>query len=311
MTTLSEHLDAWLDQERAHGRSATHLRATLYGARRWLRWLGETHAIATPDRLRRETLEAWQLHLACRSTRKGVPLKPSSINREVESVRAFLAWLAGRGLVPSSLLAALSYVAQPKLLPTSVLTHAQMRRALATLDGSTPEGIRDRAMLEMLYSSGLRAAELLGLDVRDVDLDNATALVMGKGAKQRVVPIGRTALRHLESYLKGVRPFLLKTNPAQPALWLNGRGERVLYPVLLRRVHEHLKNAGLPATVTPHTFRRSCTTELIRGGANLWHVKELLGHENLDTLRHYAKLTIADLKKTHAKCHPRERDGAP
>ena len=311
MTTLLEHLDAWLDHQRSLRRSATHLRVSRYNVLAWLRWLQESHAVVTADRLRVEQMEAWIKHLVSHRTAKGLPLKPTSVNKRIEGARAFLAWLAGHGLAPSSFLAALSYVAQPKLLPTSVLTHAQMRRALATLDGSTPEGIRDRAMLEMLYSSGLRAAELLGLDVRDVDLDNATALVMGKGSKQRVVPIGRTALRHLESYLKGVRPFLLKTNPAQPALWLNCRGERVLYPVLLRRVHEHLRNAGLPATVTPHTFRRSCTTELIRGGANLWHVKELLGHENLDTLRHYAKLTIADLKKTHAKCHPRERDGAP
>ena len=140
-------------------------------------------------------------------------------------------------------------------------------------------------MLEVLYSTGIRVGELLGLNVTDVDLDNATAVVLGKGNKQRVVPIGKTALRLLESYLKAVRPFLL-SRADEPALFLNHAGQRMPY----------------------HTFRRSCTTELIRAGANLYHVKELLGHEDLETLKHYTKLTIEDLKATHARCHPREQE---
>ena len=161
----------------------------------------------------------------------------------------------------------------------------------------------------MLYSTGIRVSELLGLNVRDVDLDNATAVVLGKGNKQRVVPIGKTALRLLESYLKAVRPFLLKKSDEQ-ALFLNHAGERMPYHTVRRIVQRQAEAAGLEIKVTPHTFRRSCTTELIRGGANLYHVKEILGHENLETLKHYTKLTIEDLKKTHAKCHPRERHEA-
>jgi site-specific recombinase XerD len=161
-------------------------------------------------------------------------------------------------------------------------------------------------MLELLYSTGLRARELLGLDVADVDLRSATARVLGKGEKERVAPIGRTALRLLESYLKGVRPFLLR-NPREPALFLNRRGRRLAYDDLLRLVHRHAARVGAAVTVTPHTFRRSCATEMIRGGANLYHVKDLLGHETLDTLRHYARLNVEDLRKTLARCHPRER----
>ncbi len=144
-------------------------------------------------------------------------------------------------------------------------------------------------------------------DVADVDLTHATAIVTGKGNKQRVVPVGKTALRLVTSYLRGVRPFLVR-DAAERALWLTRAGARLPYHTLLKRVRLHGDRLALPVAVTPHTFRRSCTTELIRGGANLWHVKELLGHEHLDTLQHYAKLTIADLKKTHAKCHPRERE---
>ena len=130
---------------------------------------------------------------------------------------------------------------------------------------------------------------------------------MGKGGKERVVPLGKTALRWLESYVRGVRPFWAK-NPAERALWLNPQGQRLCYQRLGKIVHRHAEAVGLPATVTAHTFRRSCATELVKSGANLWHVKELLGHETLGPLRHYARLTIIDLKKTHAQCHPREKE---
>ena len=130
---------------------------------------------------------------------------------------------------------------------------------------------------------------------------------MGKGRKERIVPVGKTALRYLESYVKAVRPFLVR-GKTDNALFLTAEGERLPYRRLLKIVHKYTDNMDLNVTVTPHTFRRSCTTELIRGNANIYHVKELLGHESLDTLKHYAKLNITDLKKTHARCHPREKD---
>jgi site-specific recombinase XerD len=165
-------------------------------------------------------------------------------------------------------------------------------------------------MLELLYTSGIRAAELLGLNVSDVDLRQGTALVMGKGRKQRVVPIGKTARRFLEGYLAAVRPHLAR-NPAERALFLDERGRRYPYHRLRRFMRVCADRARLEGQVTPHTFRRSCTTEMLRAGAGMYHLKELLGHESLDTLQHYARLTIVDLKKTHQMCHPRERDEGP
>jgi integrase/recombinase XerD len=184
----------------------------------------------------------------------------------------------------------------------------QVKKLLGVIDTTAPDGYRDRTILELLYSTGIRVGELIGLNCEDVDYPNTTMLVNGKGDKQRVVPIGRTALRYLESYTKAVRGFLVR-NPAEPALFLNGHGERIKRFTIAQHLHRYAARAGLDVNVTPHTFRRSCTTELIRSGANFYHVKELLGHESLDTVRHYAKLTIQDLKATHAKCHPRERKG--
>ena len=205
-----------------------------------------------------------------------MPLKPRSTNKLISSARAFLDYLAERQIIPPALLAGLSYVKEPSLLPTSVLTHAQVKAMLQAIPTTDAVGWRDRAMLELFYSTGIRARELLGLNIADVDFNNATAIVFGKGQKERVVPIGRTALRLLESYLRGVRPFLLKDS-REPALFLNRRGERLPYQVLLRQVHIHAGRIGVDMSVTPHTFRRSCATEMIRAGANLYHVKDLLG----------------------------------
>ena len=144
-------------------------------------------------------------------------------------------------------------------------------------------------------------------DLDRLDLANGTAKVTGKGSKDRVVPIGKTALGFLENYIKAVRPFLVK-DPENKALFLDKFGKRLPYHTLRRLVHAFAEKRGVPVNVTPHTFRRSCATELLRAGAGMYHVKDLLGHESLETLRYYAKLTIRDLKKEHQRCHPRERD---
>ncbi|MCO5062662.1 MAG: tyrosine-type recombinase/integrase [Kiritimatiellae bacterium] len=278
----------------------SHLRA-------WVRWLEERFAVRRVEQLRREHLEAWLHHLQARRTPQGLPLKARSINKHIEAVRLFLRRLRQQGLIHPDLPDAIAFLKQPQMLPQSVLTHAQVRRMLARVKTSHATGYRDRAMLELLYSSGIRAGELLKLNVSDIDLKSATALVHGKGDKQRLVPIGRTALRHLETYLVAVRPYLL-CDAGEQALFLNRRGLRMKYETLLLTIKASAEPLAAEFSVSPHTFRRSCTTELIRGGANLYHVKELLGHETLDTLHHYVRLTIADLKKTHEKCHPRERD---
>jgi site-specific recombinase XerD len=306
MKTLAELLNDYLDHGRSLNISRYTLRLTQFHVRGFLRWLNTQHGVSTADRLTLAHLEAWQRHLASRATRRGLPLKPATINRQIVSVRKVLHYMVQHGFVAAPLVKGLAYVKEPNLLPTSVLNHAQVRHLLGKIETTQAEGYRDRAMFELLYSSGLRAGELLGLNVADVDLAGGTAIVLGKGNKQRVVPVGRTALRVLESYLRAVRPFLVRDIEA--AFFLNHAGKRMPYHTFRRILGQHIARAGLPDNVSAHTFRRSCTTELIRGGANLYHVKELLGHESLETLKHYAKLNIRDLKETHRKCHPRERE---
>jgi len=303
---MRRHLTDYIERDRSLNMSPYTLRAIRYNVINFLDWLAARGGITSPDQLRRAHLAAWLTHLQEHRTTRGLQLKPKSINKRIENIRGFLNYLAAEGLIPSALAASVEYVKEPKLLPGSVMTHDQVRKLLRTVSTDSSTGYRDRAMLELLYSSGIRVGELLGLDLARIDIKNATALVYGKGRKERVVPIGKTALRYLESYLTAVRPFLMRDR-AEQTVFLDTHGKRLPYYVFRRLVHKYADAAGISVNVTPHTFRRSCTTELLRSGANMYHVKELLGHESLDTLKHYARLTITDLRATHKKHHPRER----
>ena len=305
--TLMELVAEYLDWQRSRNYSpgtTVHARRSLT---RSLRWMQENQRVSGPEQMRAATLEAWRRHVVGRVTSKGRPHKPRTVNKAIEQMKGFLKFLAKRGYLGQHLEEGLEYVKEPHVLPGSVLTHTQTRELLESVAADSPAGYTARTVLEVLYSSGIRAGELVGLDLDHLDLANGTAKVTGKGSKDRVVPIGKTALGFLENYIKAVRPFLVK-DPENKALFLDKFGKRLPYHTLRRLVHAFAEKRGVPVNVTPHTFRRSCATELLRAGAGMYHVKDLLGHESLETLRHYAKLTIRDLKKEHQRGHPRERD---
>lgn len=307
MKTLLDRLGDYLRHAESRNQSPVHMRCLRYNVQRTLRWLEETHGVVRAEQLTPEHLDGWFRHVSTRRTRRGLPLKITSVSKQLETDRVFVLWLEKNGACPVGLHEFLPSVKLPQLLPVGVLTHEKMSRLLDGLDGLTPDDHRRRAMMEVLYSSGIRVAELLGMDTGSVDLEHGVVRVFGKGSKERIVPIGITARRLVETYLKGVRPLFLRA-PGQTALWLNRSGERMPYHTFRREIKAAVADTGLKEPVTAHTFRRSCATELIRSGANLWHVKDLLGHENVETLNHYVRLTAVDLKATHKKCHPRERD---
>ena len=199
-------------------------------------------------------------------------------------------------------------VKQPKLFSTSVLTHEQVMTLLNSIRKDTAEGMRLRAIVEVFYSSGMRHAELLGLDMSDVDYRKGMASVIGKGKKQRMVPLGAMAIRALRYYIKSARPQLVIASDEQ-ALFIDDYGHRLPMHSLRRWIHKQATKAGLEEKVTPQTFRRTCVTELMRCGADHYQVRDLLGHESLQTVRHYVKYTMVDVKATHSQCHPRENDG--
>ena len=305
ITTLNELLTEYLEYIRGLNYSEKTAEEVFYDIREFMKFLSGKD-VKTPAEIKRTDLMNYQKYLTNKRTRKGLHLKPRTLNKKISLTRSYLKYLVKKGYILNALPEVLQDVKMAKMLPMGILKHKNIEKIITKVDTTTSWGYRDRTMLELLYTSAIRAGELLGLNTKDVDFDNGTVTVFGKGKKERVVPVGKTALRFLETYIKGIRPYLLKEKTE--ALFISRRGQRLCYESLREMVHRYSDGAKIEKNVTPHVFRRSCTTELIRGGANLYHVKDMLGHESLDTLKHYAKLTIADLKKTHRKCHPREQN---
>jgi integrase/recombinase XerD len=305
--TLQELSVEYRDWRRSLNTSLATLRSQYRSLTGFIRWLGDQYGISTAVEIQVEHLYEWQKYLPSKQGRQSQPIKARSVNNYIASVVGFLNYLVSQGCIQRNIPESLHYVKEPRALPGSVLSHFGIRKLLADIPDKRPRGCRNKTMLELLYTTGVRAGELLGLDVGDVDFLNATMLVTGKGNKQRVVPIGTTALLCLQNYIQNIRSRLLK-DPAEKAMFLTFKGRRVPYRSFLGTVHSAARRAGITTHVSPHTFRRSFATELIRRGANMYHVKDMLGHESLNTLQQYVRLTIIDLKKTHRKYHPREHD---
>ena len=193
-----------------------------------------------------------------------------------------------------------------RILPSNAVpvpSVADLRRLLAAPNAAAPFGVRDRALLETAYATGARREELVTLDATAVDLVNATVRVVGKGRRERVLPLTRPAVAWLNRYTTRARPVLLKGKLDEPALWIDLHAGRLSPHGLDVLVKKHAAAAKLRG-VTPHTLRRACATHLLQGGAHPVFVQQLLGHATLRHLAHYLRMTIAELKATHARSKP-------
>ena len=188
------------------------------------------------------------------------------------------------------------------------MTEEEVIQVLAAPDLHTPIGIRDRAILELLYSSGVRRRELVNLNLADIDFENGYLMVnQGKYHKDRIVPIGEVALKFIEAYLKLVRWWFLR-NPAEPALFLNSTtGKRIAVNTLAYIVKKMVKKSGIKKKITPHTFRHTMATHLLRNQADIRHIQAMLGHASLATTQIYTLLDTDDLKEVHRRAHPHGR----
>jgi site-specific recombinase XerD len=198
-------------------------------------------------------------------------------------------------------------VPQARRLPRAILSEAQARRLMAAPFAPSALGRRDRAILELLYGTGIRVGECERLDTTDLDLQEATLLIRdGKGKKDRAVPLGTQAARALDHYLTDGRPALLsRTSPA--ALFLARGGRRLLRQSIEKLVRVHARTAMIEPRISPHTLRHACATHLLRGGADVRHVQALLGHKSLTTTARYTRVDTKDLREVLERAHPRER----
>lgn len=228
-----------------------------------------------------------------------------TIARRLAALRSFYRFLCRRGVAAEN---PARMVSTPKLarrLPR-FLYLVEMEALLRAPDPQTPRGARDRALLELLYATGARVSEVVGLDIGDVDYSDGEARMLGKGGRERQVPVGSVALAALGRYLDAGRPALAgRGGEGKDALFLNARGGRLSARSVRRIVDRHVRHAALSAEVTPHVFRHSFATHLLEAGADLRAVQELLGHKSLSTTQVYTHVTRTHLRKVYLAAHPR------
>jgi integrase/recombinase XerD len=231
------------------------------------------------------------------------PASPATLHRKAACLRSFYRHLRREGLLDSDPTAALSSPRRGKRLP-EVLTRGEVQSLLAQPSGDDPASLRDRALLEVMYACGLRASEVIGLAVSDVDLDEGVLRARGKGSKERIVPIGRAAVSALRVYLMHGRPVLVRP-AAENALFVNFRGQALTRQGLYKIVRRHALAAGLAGKMSPHTLRHTFATHLLSGGCDLRSVQEMLGHADVATTQLYTHLSRERLKEVYFAAHPR------
>ncbi len=286
-TLVEQFLDhvAW----RGSGSPATR-RAYALDLRELLQAVGPPLA-ATPEGLRR-----YQADLL----RRGLSKRTAA--RKVATVRSFYRWLAAEGFLAES---PARRMTAPKFRPglPHALSREEVEALLAGAGRPGPRGLRDVALLELLYASGVRAAEAVALDVRDVSWGGGLVHIRGKGGHERIVPVGRPALSALERYVAQGRPQMASED--EPALFVNRAGHRLAVRAVGRLVKAALARTAVVRRVSPHWLRHTFATHLLEGGADLRVVQELLGHARLSTTQTYTHITVEHLEAVYERAHPR------
>ncbi len=234
-----------------------------------------------------------------------IGIQARSQARIISGIKSFYKFLLLDGYIESDPTELLEIPKIGMKLP-DILSVEEIDRILDTIDLSTPEGQRNRAMLEVLYSCGLRVSELVGLRISDVYPEEGFIRVEGKGSKQRLVPISQMALREIKNYLY-YRGMMVVKKGAEDILFLNRRGAPLTRVMVFYIIKQHAELAGIHKTVSPHTFRHSFATHLLEGGANLRAIQEMLGHESITTTEIYTHIDRESLRKEILEHHPRNR----
>lgn len=299
MSTLDETARNFLDHiAEARNYSPHTLRAYGKDLGEFIEFLSGRGEEPSPARVTRLDVRAYLASLHDRQVEK------RTIARKLSTLRSYFKFLSARALVESNPCAGIRNPRVGRSLP-KFLDEDSVVRLLSAPKGDDLQAYRDRAILETLYASGLRVSELVGLDVRDVDLISEVVKARGKGKKERLAPIGRPAADAIEQYLARRRHTLDFIELEPEVLFLNRFGRRLSTRSVARLLDKYIAEAGLPRGVSPHTLRHSFATHMLDRGADLRSVQELLGHENLQTTQVYTHVTTARLKQAYEAAHPR------
>ena len=306
--SLYHHWKPYLDHLTVRNYSPRTVQRREQALRRFLWWTKE-RGIERAEGITLPVLEAYQRWLSRYRKQNGKPMAVSTQRGELLIVQGFFRWLVRQRVIPANPASELELPRPEKRLPPEPLSVGQVDAVMSVPDTGDLLGIRDRAMLELLYSTGLRRAEICQLRVEDLNAERGTLRAIGKGNKERVVPVGTRALHWLEAYLDRVRPRLVIRAEVR-TLFLTGLGEGFPPKGLGQHISKLLRQGDV-AKGGPHILRHSCATHMLEGGADQRFIQQLLGHEKADTTALYTQVSITQLQAVHARCHPAEQARPP
>ena len=268
-------------------------------------WAAERE-ITRPGQITLQILESYQRYVYYQRTWRGKRLGISSQRSHLANLCCWLKWLARQGMIESNPAERLQLPRKPQRLPRGVLTREEVETLMAQPDLSKPTGLRNRAMMETMYSTAMRRSEIVSLLLDDLDSARKTIRILdGKGMKDRVVPVGDRAMEWIDAYLEKARPVLLK-DPRERALFLTVTGRSLLPGALSDLVRQLMVQAGIAKKGACHLFRHTAATEMMLNGAGVRHIQALLGHADLNATQIYTQVTITDLSQVHRATHPAE-----
>lgn len=293
---IRPHLAAYLARLQARQYSVKTLCAYSQALKPFCAFLVESGAERLPD-VTVAHLEQYRLRLVRRN------LARATAYGYLRIIRGFFQYLEQAQAIFVNPARALDLPKYERRLLT-VPTEEEVKRLLAQPDVSTPRGIRDRAMLEMFYATGARLEELARMNLAAVDRTQGAIRVMGKGRKERMLPLGRHARHWLDTYLRDARPRFSRRDPDEPALWVGRYGRRLQRENIQVLLRHYAQQAALRPLISPHALRRACATHMLRRGAHPVQIQMLLGHATLENLSHYLRVTMTDLHKAYARSNP-------
>lgn len=301
--SLARWQDDLLQGLAVRNHSAGSIEGRRFALKTFLDWCHERQLLQA-SAITRPILESYQAWLWRYRTRAGKPLGISTQRDKLGALKAYFSWLVRQNVIQANPASELELPRPEKRLPTETLTAAQIDAIMAVPDLADPLGLRDRAILEVLYSCGLRRSEVTKLDLEDIDLARSVLTVRkGKGGKSRTVPLGERAVYWLGRYLETARPRLeIEVN--ERALFISGYGTRLTSAYVGNWVKRSMKQAGIEKAGSCHLLRHTCATHMHDNGADIRFIQQLLGHARLDTTQIYTEVSIIKLQEVHARTHP-------
>lgn len=296
---MQTQVDEFLDYLAAEkGSSDNTLAAYRNDLTQFTLYLTEQAGVSSWSEVSQTQIVAYILHM------KELEYASSTVARKVAAVKSFFHYLRDEGVIAADPTLTLESPKVKKHLPKAISEEDVERLLAEPTKSDSPKALRDSALLEVLYATGMRVTELVSLNVQDVDLEAGTVYCLGKGDRERIVPIYDHAAAILSRYLTEGRPSLLK-NSEEQALFLNHRGERLTRQGLWLIIKHYVDAIGIESEVTPHTLRHSFATHMLHGGAKLRDVQKLLGHANISTTQVYTQVTRDHLREAYNVAHPR------